>query len=337
MEYVVGIDVSKDEIHVCLKESLGKGKSITKSSCKLKNTPEGFKDLLQKYSKYSQSILFVMEATGSYYEDLAYYLYDLGMSVVVVLPNKIKHFAKSLNLKSKTDKIDASLIADYALSRELVCWKPMNKIYRQLRDMSRELLSIKKDMVRAKCQLHAMIHSHEKNNCVMSLKQKQIDFYEESISFLEENIKKLVETDQEFKERVDKLTTIKGVRLITAVSILCETNGFELFSNARQVTSYAGLDVALKESGTFKGKANISKRGNARIRSILYMPALSASFHNSKLRPVYERIAERNPTTKRKGIVAIMRKLLILMYILWKKNETFDPNHQWTSCKETKN
>ncbi|OAV64531.1 Transposase IS116/IS110/IS902 family protein [Bacteroidales bacterium Barb6XT] len=109
--------------------------------------------------------------------------------------------------------------------------------------------------------------------------------------------------------------------LITAVTVLCETNGFRLFDNIRQAASYAGLDAVPKESGKFKGRTGISKKGNAAIRQCLFMPALSAANHNKNMQAFYTGIVERNPQIKRKAIVACMRKLLTLVFVLWKKEE----------------
>jgi transposase len=164
---------------------------------------------------------------------------------------------------------------------------------------------------------------------VMHIKQKQIEFYEQSILFIESEIEKIVEADTDLKQRVEKIKKVKGLGLITIIIVLCETNGFLLFNNIRQVVSYAGMDIEMKESGNFKGKTKISKRGNARIRQCLFMPALSATVHNDKIKDLYERINERNPQTKRKGVIAGMRKLLILIFVLWKKNEEYNPNHVW--------
>ena len=90
------------------------------------------------------------------------------------------------------------------------------------------------------------------------------------------------------------------------------------------MVSYAGLDVVEKESGKYRGKTKISKKGNARIRSALYMPAMNASNHNVNLKEFYDRINE-GRTIKRQGLIAVMRKLLILVYTLWKKEEEYDP------------
>lgn len=119
---------------------------------------------------------------------------------------------------------------------------------------------------------------------------------------------------------------IKGVAFITVIKILAETNGFLLFKNIRQLVSYAGLDVIENESGGYKGKTKISKKGNARIRAALYMPAMTASHHNQNLKTFYERINE-GRTIKRQGLIAVMRKLLILIYTLYKNDETYIENY----------
>ena len=83
-------------------------------------------------------------------------------------------------------------------------------------------------------------------------------------------------------------------------------------------------------AGTVKGKTRISKKGNARIRSALYMPALSMIREkNQPLFSLYLRVVKRNPKIKKKAIVAVQRKLLILIFVLWKKNQPFDPKYQW--------
>jgi transposase len=161
-----------------------------------------------------------MEATGTYHEDLVYYLYDHRREVYVVLANKIKYYTKSLNIKTKTDKVDAGVIAGFGIERSHPAWEPMSEGYRELRDLCRELLSMKKELTRVKCQVHAMKYAHGKNANVLSIKAEQIDFYENAIKDMEAEIKKLVCQDAELKEKVDKITTIKGLRMTTVVIIL---------------------------------------------------------------------------------------------------------------------
>jgi transposase len=232
-------------------------------------------------------------------------------------------------MKTKTDKADAQMIAQYGLERQLEWWEPMMPQMKNLRDLCRERLSLKKDLVRCKCQVHGLRYAHSTLDVVLQLKEQQIEFLEKNIQIIENEIIRTTEQDKEFSQRVKNLETIKGLRLLTIVTVLCETNGFAQFNNIRQVVSYAGLDIAERQSGLFKGKTRISKKGNARIRECLYMPALSATSYNEPIKALYQRVVERNPTIKRKGVIAGMRKLLILIFVLWKKNEAYNAEYQW--------
>ena len=326
----VGIDISKDSFEVCIRQ-LKDDRSVIKATRSFQNDYPGFEKFLSwTLSKVSNPI-FVMETTGVYHEDLSHFLYESDQKVSVVLANKMKHFAKSLNMKTKTDKADAQMIAQYGLERPLEWWKPMMPQMKDLRDLCRERLSLKKDLVRSKCQVHGLRHAHSTLDVVLKLKEQQIEFLEKNIQIIETEIIRITEQDKEFNQRVKNIEAVKGLRLLTIVTVLCETNGFTQFNNIRQVVSYAGLDIAERQSGLFKGKTRISKKGNARIRECLYMPALSATSYNEPIKALYERVVERNPTIKRKGVIAGMRKLLILIFVLWKKNEAYNPGFQWAA------
>lgn len=324
----VGIDISKDSFEVCIKQLAGE-KVVIKATHSFQNSYSGFDDFLRWTLRKVTCPIFVMETTGVYHEDLTHYLYSNEQKVSVVLANKMKHFAKSLNIKTKTDKAEAQMIAQYGLERQLEWWQPMMPQMKNLRDLCRERLSLKKDLVRCKCQIHGLKHAHSTLEVVLQLKEKQIEFLEQNIQIIENEIIRITEDDKEFNQRVKNVESIKGLRLLTIVTVLCETNGFSQFNNIRQVVSYAGMDIAERQSGLFKGKTRISKKGNSRIRECLYMPALSATSYNENIKALYQRVIERNPTTKRKGVIAGMRKLLILIFVLWKKNESYNPAFQW--------
>jgi len=122
-----------------------------------------------------------MEATGVYYENLAYWLEEHGFNVSVELANKVKHYARSLSVKTKTDKVDASVLASMGLERELVLWHPMSVVYRELRDVSRLKLAYKRNLNALKSQLSAMESAHDKYDMVLSLQKEQIAFYEDAL------------------------------------------------------------------------------------------------------------------------------------------------------------
>ena len=330
---IIGVDISMNDFYACIKLRTEDNSIKIKGTRSFENSDQGFKDFLawslRQEKDNNWSVKFVMEATGVYYENLAYYLYSQNQKVSVVLANKIKNYIKSLNVKTKTDKVDAKTIASFGIERELENWEPMSPMYKTLRDLCRELLSLKKEKQRTQSQLHALEKAHEKLSTVIKLKREQIAFFEKAIDLIRKDIKATVKKDPVLEERIKKLETIPGIAFETVVVLVSETNGFTLFKNLRQVISYAGLDVTHNESGIFKGKPRISKKGNSRIRQALYMPSLSACRSNKPIKELYERIHDRNPDTKRKGIVAGMRKLLILSYVLWTKDEEYNSEYQW--------
>lgn len=118
-----------------------------------------------------------------------------------------------------------------------------------------------------------------------------------------------------------------GVGLLTAAIVLSETNGFELIRNKRQLTSYAGLDVKEKQSGTsVKGKATISKKGNKYLRKAMHLPALAAIRHDERFKAIFARLVAKHGI-KMKATVAVQRKLLEMIFTLATKKEKYDKTY----------
>lgn len=330
----IGIDISKDDFHVCFKLRDADGRIKILGTRTFKNTGKGFMEFLEwvkSKNKSNAETVFVMEATGVYYENLVNFLYEEGEKASVILPNRMKGYFKSLNIKTKTDKVDSKVIAEYGIERRLDIWKPLSGNYKVIKELCRELLAMKKDKQRAKNQLHAMKYGHDRLDKLVKLKKKQIKFYEKSIEELRKHIKIAVESDPKLMDKISKIISIPGLGFETAVILASETNGFLLFHNIRQVVSFAGLDVSHNESGKIKGRSKISKKGNTKIRQALYMPALAATSANKPIKELYERICDKNPQAKRKGVIASMRKLLSLAYTLWKKDEIYNPEYDWAA------
>ncbi|MGH3095132.1 MAG: IS110 family transposase [Streptosporangiales bacterium] len=283
---IMGIDISMDDFHVCFKVKTTSGEVKIKGSRSFRNSMKGFEEFLAWSDKKKKEapLRFVMEATGVYHENLACFLYENEQAVSVVLANKMKNYIKSLNQKTKTDKADAKAIAGFGTERTLVDWEPMSPEYKEIRDFCRELLSQKKDKQRAKSQLHAFKKSHKKSSDIIALKEKQIELTEKNMILLKKEIHKCVNKDKALKKKIKKIETIPGLAFETAVILVCETNGFALFDNIRQIVSYAGLDISFNQSGNHNGKTRISKKGNSRIRQALYMPALTATRCNDPIK-----------------------------------------------------
>lgn len=334
--YCVGIDVASEKFDAVFKES-AEGRTKIKGSRKFTNDGKGFEELLRwskKRKKDKNELLFVMEATGVYHENLCYFLYGQDEEVKVVLPQKVKYYAKSLNIKTKTDKVDAGIIAGIGLERsqKLRSWQPPSKQFKAIRDISREVTRLKKSKTAAACQVHALQAGHESYPEVVDVAQRHQENLGELIDELEGLLLDRVKEDEKLYERLKRVSTIKGLGILSAIKIVAETNGFLLFDNIRQVVSYAGLDIIEKQSGKYNGRSKLSKKGNSYLRQVLYMPAVSAATHNEKLKKVYDRLNEKF-VHKKQSLAAVMRKLLVLTYTLWKNGEEYDPDHQWQGEK----
>lgn len=327
-----GIDIAKEKFDVCFKENK-EGRAIIKGIKSFANNSKGFDAFFQWYTKRrkeSVSLIFIMEATGVYYEELAYYLYSKEEAIYVELPQKVKYYAKSLNIKTKTDKVDAKLIAGIGLERfqSMKPWAPPSAEFKTIRDLSRKLSQLKQSKSAASSQLHAWNTAHGTEEEVITLAQEHLNLLNQLIEKTEGVMLKKLKQNEELYEKVNRIAKIKGLGVLTVTRVIAETNGFLLFKNIRQLVSYAGLDVIQDQSGQHKGKSRLSKKGNAYLREALYMPAVAAVTHNEYLKNFYKRLNEKF-NYKKQSLVAVMRKLLILIYTLWKSGEDYNPEHQW--------
>ena len=333
----VGIDISKASFTACVCSRFSSGEEKLTEVIDFKNQKTGFNQLVKwsrRITSPSVEMVFVMEATGIYYENLAYHLYKLNQPICVLLPNKVKYFAKSLNIKTKTDIVDARIIARMGAERKLSTWKPPLVVFKQLRDLTRGYSELMKEKTVYTNRLEALSSSHEPLAVIVKSHKDIIKKLEKQLSLFKAEIEKLINSEKWLEEKVKKILTIKGVGLITVAVILAETQGFEFVNNIRQLCSYAGYDVVQRESGTsVLGKTRISKKGNSWIRGALHFPALVASRHNEILKTSYQRI-NRKKASKMVGITALQRKLLVLIYILWKNDTVFEDNYEVTKARK---
>lgn len=329
LRYCVGIDCGSNELVCALltMDSCQQVQTIAKKA--FANSSAGFKALhlwaSQKAKK--QSVLYVVEATGVYHEQVAVFLYDKSEKIAVIQPNRSFNHTKTLQMKTVTDLTSSVVIADYGLRHSPTLWTKPKAVYLELRNLSRERAQLIEDKVSIMNQLHAIEHSAETNAKSIKRKQALVKFLLAQIKEIEKELERVPEKDAELKAGVSYITSIPGIGELSAFVIIGETLGFNGFTSSKQVVSYAGLDVIKKESGTsVRGKSRISKRGNKNLRTALYFPAMSAIKCNDHHKNQLLRITEKTGI-KMKGYVAIQRKLLILAFELWKKQEIFDPNY----------
>lgn len=292
------------------------------------NDKHGFNQFMRWVSKETIKgidITFLMEATGVYHQDLAYHLVKLKKRVVIALPNKTSNYFKSLNIKTKSDEIDAKVLSRFAVERDHQCWQAPSQHYKKLRELTRHHKQLQEQKTSIGNILHSNDAAYEIEKLVKDSNKAIVKVIESRIKACEKAIEALLTENQEIFEGYKRITTIKGIGMITAATILAETNGFDNIHSSKQLVGFAGLDVVRFESGTsVKRKTKISKKGNRYIRASLYFPAIAATRYNPILKSNYARILARNPI-KMVGLVAIQRKLLVLAYAIWKNKTEFDP------------
>lgn len=340
LKYSAGIDASSEDMKISFSVIDEKQCVTQKASRKFLNTLNGAEQSEAWIEKYYKDktipLVITMEATGTYHESFALYLHKKGYHVSVVLASHARQYMKSSGLKSKNDKIDAWGLSKMGAERCLPKWQPLPEPIYRLRSLTRKRKQLNDVRSATLNQYHANQYCMYDTEQVADINSNLVEQIEEHIQQIDEAIDVILEEQEGLKEKIEMIVdSITGVGKLTLVTLLAETGCFELFESIAQLISYAGYDVVEDQSGRRIGKTKISKKGNSYIRYALYMPALSVV--RWKVKPfsdLYERVLERNPKLKKKANVAVQRKLLIILYILWKKEEKFDANHLQIAIRE---
>jgi transposase len=338
LKYSVGLDISSKSINVCL-SSIDNGQKVTvKTTQTFTNSKAGFRSMdtwIRKSRKGDKVPLVIcMEATGNYHESCALHLFEKGYSVSVVLPNKAKNYLRSLGNKSKNDSIDARGLAQMGAEQCLVVWAPFGRFFYELRSLTRHHQSLQEQKTVSKNQLHAIKNGMYSSKAVEKQMESMIKLIDKQLEQLETTIKHHLQSEKEVWEKVCNICRIKGVGLLTTAIVLAETNGFELFENAKQLVSYSGYDVVENQSGKHNGKTRISKKGNSRLRRAMFMPAFQAVTYQVKpFYNLFNRTLEKHGL-KMKSYVAVQKKILTTIFALWKTNTPFQEDYQPKLSKE---
>lgn len=315
----VGIDVSSVEFHVAIEGH--------DDVAVFRNDDGGFKALIKKLTKRGRSARVVLEATGSYHLELACALADAeGVEVMVANPRSTKHFHMAQGLRAKTDRVDARSLMSFAQVMPFVPWtKPTASVLR-LRACTRYMDQLVKDRTRLVNQRHSMRRARGTPELLLEQLDERIDAIDAMLRDAEALALSVARAEPLLNEDVDLLSTIPGIGKGTAVRMVAELASLPEDMTTKQLTAWAGLDPRPRESGSsLRGRRRISKRGSSRVRRILYMPAVTAQQHNPPLRALYQRVSVRSGA-KMVGIVAVMRKLLVLSWTLLKNRQPWRPN-----------
>jgi transposase len=312
---VLGIDVGKRDLHAALLQGKRQAqKSVPNSEAGIAQLQTWLKN------RESEKVHVCLEATGGWSEQVAITLSEAGHIVSLVNPARIKAFAQSEMLRTKTDRIDAALIARFCRLHQPEPWTPPALEVRILQGLVRRKHSLIEMRVEEENRRDAPIVSP----AVMVSIDATIAHLEREIERVEGEIKKLFDDYPTLRRQRELLTSIPGIAENTAARILGEMPNIAEFRDVKAVAAYAGLSPRHYQSGSIEHRSRLAKTGNAQLRHALYFPAITAIRHNPPIRALAERLRSRG-----KGnmtiVAAAMRKLLTLAYGVLKSGCAFDP------------
>jgi transposase len=313
---IVGIDVAKAKLDVALKQPKGKWKTKV-----VDNTPAGFEQLRAWLAKHAISCAHVcMEATGIYWERVAEDLVDHGFAVSVVNPAQIKAFGGAKGVRTKTDAVDARLIAEFCEGQNPPVWQAPSKSIRRLRALVGRRDALIDLRTQEKCRLEVATTEEVRRSI-----EQVLAHLDQQIAEIERQIKNDIDSDPTLRDQRELLKTIPGIGDATAALFLSHYGGELRFEKTRQAVAFAGLDTAKHESGTsVRGKSRMSKMGHSAIRKAVYMPAITAMSRTPWGQAFSRRLLAAGKP-KKLILGALMRKIVAIAYGVLKSGMPFNP------------
>jgi transposase len=311
---VVGIDISKADFHALL---LQEDRPFRRT---FPNSKVGYRQLAQWLKNRKAADVHVcMEATGAYWLGLAMELYDRKFRVSVTNPAQIKSFARTQLRRTKTDSVDAAIIADFCRKLAPNPWVPPQREILQLRALIAYRDQLVDDRVRAR-QLISMVKESE----IFAIQsERQINDLTELIKSIEAQLRKLIADTPNLAEATALLETIPGIGALSAATIVAHLP-MDRLRNSKAAAAYAGLTPSDRQSGTsVNGRPRLSKIGNARLRRAVYMPATAVMRGKSSLAAFGNRLIEAGKC-KKVAKAAVMRKLITIAYAVLKTGQPFN-------------
>ena len=314
-----GIEISKDVFDVT--DSKG-------SHHQFKNTLKGFKAFLRLLDNRSHC---VMEATGYYHYQLAYFLQENQICVSVENPLSVKRFIQMKLSKIKTDKSDSKLICEYAQQVDLKLWEGHSRHQIECLQITRLQSVYTKQSTMLKNKLHGEEVLGNPSLFVVRSLKRSLKATQKEMAVLEERLLRLVR--QTHQDLLTRLETIPGIGRKTAIMLIVLTDGFKRFTSASELCSYSGLTPLIRQSGSsVYARARISKMGNKKLRNLLFMCSFNACKYNKACRELYERIVAKGKS-KKLALIAVCNKLLKQAFAIAKSGLIYDETYRSTLVK----
>ena len=317
----IGIDISKEVVDVAMYD----GNDYKNSQ--YENTKKGVRALSKMIKKLKKEVKITMEATGTYYLNYAEGLHEKDYTVSVVNPLIIKRYSQMRLHRTKTDKVDARIIAEYGYREESRMYVPENPLNRVVRLKLRLVDQFQTDITRNINRIEGLNqYPSGTKEMIRTLKSCNRDL-KKKIKKMKQEIQDTIKQDETCNESVERIKKIKGVGDVISSVIVAYFGEFEYFENARQVASFIGIIPTIKQSGSsVRSKGRMSRIGNSYIRKQLTMGARTAMLYNPSCKALNERLLAKNKSYNER-MVAVAHKLLRQIFAVVKNNEEYDPNY----------
>ena len=309
----IGIDISKATFVAAFPSSNGYRTET------FSNDAKGIHKFIGKLCADSHHC--VMEATGNYCFLLLYLLDKAGIAASLVNPKKIKNYSRVMMSVTKTDDMDARLIADYSEKMKPVPYKLPSESLMLLKQKKTVIRQLQKQLAMTKNLQSSLEPLPVKDKRCLSSIKHTITFLEKQISHLEEELAQTAESV--FEKQLKALTSIKGIGVTLATALIIATGGFTYFDNAKQLSRYIGICPTIEQSGTsINIRGHINRNGDENLRSMLYVAAWSASRHNQTCKECYQRLRNRGKSGKL-AMIAVANKLVRQAFAVVTSNTSY--------------
>jgi transposase len=311
----LGLDIGKAKIHVALVQPKGQPKRKV-----ISNNSAGHQELLVWLSRQSVSPLHAcLEATSTYGHEVAKCLHQAGYGVSIVNPKTVHAYGESRLVRTKTDGVDSVMIAEYCRDIQPHLWTPPAPEIEQLQEWVRRQEALEEMIVQERNRLETVTAADLR--CAI---EAHIAFMQQQQGKLSQQIQQHMEAHPALGQQQQLLCSIPGIGLASAARILGEVGDWRVFSSARQLAAYAGLSPQEKTSGTsVHGKARMCKLGNARLRKVLFLPALNLLRWHPGVQQWREQLLKRGKN-KRQVVGAVMHKLMRWVFGILRSAQPFD-------------
>jgi transposase len=277
---------------------------------------------LMPHDAQAPAVRAVMEATGVYSLELSAWLCTQCpmLAPAIVNPERTASFIKSMGLRNKTDRLDARALAFYGAERHPAPYEPLTSEHRALRDLSR----YRDALVVEKVAEINREEQHPQSKLVRKLQARRAQQRQRDIDKIETEMKRIISDTPHLQKDFNLLVSIPGVGPVTAMVILVEMGDLRRFARARQATAFAGVTPRQNDSGDTKGKPRLCKKGNPRVRQVLYMASMAAVQADSFLAQTYQQLLKHGKCPM-VALCAIMRKLVTIMRAVLITETAFTP------------